>query len=111
MDKRIIQGESGKAVVTNIIKLIPGAGTVVGGAISAGTAGVITAALGEAYIKIMEPVFNGEMKIEDLSSKEGKDKMAKFFKENLKRNAEYIWLFTFLWYTANDNNIRQIFDP
>lgn len=42
----------GKTVVTNILKFIPGAGTVVGGAISAGTAGVITAALGEAYIGI-----------------------------------------------------------
>lgn len=40
----------GKTVVTNILKFIPGIGTVAGGAISAGTAGVITAALGEAYI-------------------------------------------------------------
>ena len=44
----------GKTVATNIIKFIPGVGTVVGGAISAGTAGVITAALGEAYIGVME---------------------------------------------------------
>ena len=35
----------GKTVVTNILKFIPGIGTVAGGAISAGTAGVITAAL------------------------------------------------------------------
>ena len=40
----------GKTVVTNLLKFIPGAGTIAGGAISAGTAGVITAALGEAYI-------------------------------------------------------------
>ena len=44
----------GKTVVTNLLKFIPGAGTIAGGAISAGTAGVITAALGEAYIGIME---------------------------------------------------------
>ena len=59
----------GKTVVTNILKFIPGAGTVVGGAISAGTAGVITVALGEAYIGIMELVFKGEMSIDDLGTK------------------------------------------
>ena len=43
----------GRTVVSNLVKLIPGAGTVVGAAISAGTAGTITAALGEAYIGLM----------------------------------------------------------
>lgn len=75
----------GKTVVTNIIKFIPGAGTVIGGAISAGTAGVITAALGEAYIGIMELVFKGEMSIDDLGTKKGKDAMSTMFKEQLKR--------------------------
>lgn len=58
----------GKTVVTNLVKLISGAGTLVGGAISSATAGVITAALGEAYIGIMELVFKGEMSIDDLST-------------------------------------------
>lgn len=74
----------GKAVVTNILKFIPGAGTIVGGAISASTAGVITAALGEAYIAIMELVFKGEMSIDDLGTKKGKDKMTVLFKQQLK---------------------------
>ena len=74
----------GKTVVTNIIKFIPGAGTVIGGAISAGTAGVITAALGETYIGIMELVFKGEMSIDDLGTKKGKDAMSTMFKEQLK---------------------------
>ena len=74
----------GKTVVTNIIKFIPGAGTVVGGAISAGTAGVITAALGEAYIGIMELVFRGDMSIDDLGTKKGKDAMSALFKNQLK---------------------------
>ena len=56
----------GKTVVSNLVKLIPGVGTVAGGAISAATAGVLTAALGEAYIGIMTLVFNGEMSIDDL---------------------------------------------
>ena len=74
----------GKTVVTNLIKFIPGAGTVVGGAISAGTAGVITAALGEAYIGIMELVFKGDMSIDDLGTKKGKDAMSTLFKKQLK---------------------------
>lgn len=74
----------GKTMVTNILKFIPGAGTIVGGAISASTAGVITAALGEAYIAIMELVFKGEMSIDDLGTKKGKNKMTVLFKQQLK---------------------------
>ncbi|MEE1040394.1 MAG: DUF697 domain-containing protein [Lachnospiraceae bacterium] len=76
----------GKTVVSNLIKLIPGAGSVVGGAISSGTAGVITAALGEAYIGIMELVFKGEMSIDDLSTDKGKEEMATLFKVGLGKN-------------------------
>lgn len=74
----------GKTVVTNIMKFIPVAGSVIGGAISAGTAGVITAALGEAYIGLMELVFKGEMSIDDLGTKKGRDAMSTMFKEGLK---------------------------
>lgn len=73
----------GKTVVSNLLKFIPGAGTVTGGAISAGTAGVITAALGEAYIGIMELVFKGEMSIDDIDTKKGKDIMSQIFKKQL----------------------------
>ena len=73
----------GKTVVSTLLKFIPGAGTVAGSAISAGTAGVITAALGEAYIGNMELVFKGEMKLEDISTKKGKEKMSDLFKANL----------------------------
>ena len=82
----------GKTVVANIVKLIPGIGSLAGGAISAGTAGIITAALGEAYIGIMTLVFNGEMSIDDLGTAKGKDQMKKLFKEELskKDNVEEI---------------------
>lgn len=73
----------GKTVVSNLLKFIPGAGTIAGGAISAGAAGIITAALGEAYIAVMELVFRGEMKINDIGTKKGKEAMSTFFKENL----------------------------
>ena len=75
----------GKTVVSNLVKLIPGVGIVAGGAISAATAGVLTAALGEAYIGIMTLVFNGEMSIDDLGTKRGKDQMAAMFKHELKK--------------------------
>lgn len=78
----------GRAVVANILKLLPAAGSIAGGAISAGTAGVITAALGSAYIAFMELVYKGEMNIEDLTSKEGKETIANIFKENLKNGRE-----------------------
>ena len=80
----------GKATVSNILKFIPGAGTIVGGAISAGTAGVITAALGEAYIGIMELVFKGEMNVEDIGTPKGKNIMSTMFKEQLKLNKKMI---------------------
>lgn len=73
----------GKTIVTNLLKFIPGAGTIAGGAISAGTAGVITSALGEAYIGIMELVFKGEMSIDEISTKKGKKAMSSLFKQNL----------------------------
>lgn len=80
----------GKTVVSNILKFIPGAGTVAGSAISAGTAGVITAALGTAYIGVMELVFKGDMGINDIGTKKGKETMSNLFKEQLKMK-ENIW--------------------
>lgn len=76
----------GKTVVSSLLKLIPGAGTVAGSAISAGTAGVITAAFGEAYIAVMELVFKGEMSIEDLGTSVGKDLMSRTFQEQLQHH-------------------------
>ena len=73
----------GKTIVTNLLEFIPGAGTVVGGAISAGTAGILTAALGEAYIGIMELVFKGETSIDEIGTKKGKETMSSLFKQNL----------------------------
>lgn len=74
----------GKTIVSNILKCIPGVGTAVGGTISGATAGLLTTALGEAYIGIMEMIFKGEMKAEDLYSEGGKRKMQEIFKKELK---------------------------
>lgn len=74
----------GKTVVSNILKLIPGVGTVAGGAISAGTAGIITAALGGAYIGVMELVFKGDMDINEIGTKKGKETMSALFCDQLE---------------------------
>ncbi len=75
----------GKTIASNLLKMIPGAGSVAGGVISASTAGVITAALGEAYIAILSMVFNGEMSIDDIASKKGKETLNSLYKSFLKK--------------------------
>ena len=52
---------AGRAIVANLLKLIPGIGSAAGGAISGGTAAIITTALGETYIGIMELMMKGEV--------------------------------------------------
>lgn len=74
----------GRTVVSNILKLT-GVGVVAGGLISGSTAGLLTTALGEAYIKLMEMIYNGDMKSEDLCSENGQETLRKIFKEELKK--------------------------
>lgn len=74
-----------KTIVSNLLKLIPGLGTVTGGLISGTTAGLLTTALGEAYIKIMEMVYKGEISKEDLYSENGQATMKQLFKTELKK--------------------------
>lgn len=75
----------GKTIVSNIIKLIPVVGTGVGGFISGSTASLLTTALGESYIKLMEMIYKGDLKKEDLYSKNGQKTMKKIFKEELQK--------------------------
>lgn len=74
----------GKTIVSNLLKFIPVVGTATGGVISGTTAGLLTAALGQAYIKIMEMVYKGEIDKENLYTEDGKKEMARLFKEELK---------------------------
>ena len=78
----------GKTIVANLLKLIPVAGTVAGGAISGSTAGLLTAALGEAYIKVMEKVYKGELTSEDLYAESGKNEIEKIFKDEKKKKKD-----------------------
>lgn len=76
----------GKTVAASLLKLIPGAGSVAGSAISAGTACVITFALGKAYIEVCKAIKMGKLKQDDLTKKAGMDMLKKTFKEQLKKN-------------------------
>lgn len=58
---------AGRFIVTNLIKLIPGAGTVVGGAIAASTAATLTLALGLAYIELLKRYMKSQIDGEPIS--------------------------------------------
>lgn len=75
----------GKTIVSNLLKLIPGVGTIAGGLISGTTAGLLTTALGGAYIMIMEMVYEGEIDKEKLYTADGQKEMTRLFKEELKK--------------------------
>lgn len=76
----------GKTVVSNLLKFIPGVGSVAGGAISAGTAGLLTLALGKAYIEVCKAIKMGDLDQTDLTKKAGLDMLKKSFKEQIKQN-------------------------
>lgn len=76
----------GKTVASNLLKLIPGVGTVAGGAISAGTAGLITLALGKAYIEVCKAIKMGKLDQSELTKKAGLDMLKKSFKKQIKEN-------------------------
>ncbi|MBR1556006.1 MAG: DUF697 domain-containing protein, partial [Oscillospiraceae bacterium] len=75
----------GRTMVSGLLKLFPGLGSIAGGTISAATAGALTTALGEAYIQLMEMLYNGEMRQEELDTPEGKKKIKDLFLEILKK--------------------------
>lgn len=51
----------GRSAVANLIKLVPGAGTVAGGVINAGVATAFTYAMGEAWLAVCQRAFNGKL--------------------------------------------------
>lgn len=71
----------GQFAVSNIIKCIPGAGSVVGAVVSASAASVLTGALGSTFIPIIEQVYKGEIKLDEFDEK----KVKELFMQNLKK--------------------------
>ncbi len=77
---------TGRALVSNLLKLVPGAGTVVGGLISGTTAALITAALAYAYINVMIKVATYEYQEKSMDDNE----VAGMMKEELKKQMELL---------------------
>lgn len=71
----------GKTIVSSVFKFIPGIGSVIGSVISASTAGILTLALGNAFIELCEKIKSGEWSEGDISGKEGTDYFGKIFRE------------------------------
>ncbi|MBO5373183.1 MAG: DUF697 domain-containing protein [Lachnospiraceae bacterium] len=78
----------GKTIVSSAFKLIPGLGSVAGTAISAGTAGTLTFALGNAFIELCESVKKGELKESDLEGKKGIEHLKNLIKETKTNDEE-----------------------
>lgn len=76
----------GKTLATNLVKLIPGPGTVVGGAVSAGTAGLVTLAMGKAFIQVCKMCKMGKLSESEITSSKGINMLKKEFKDQLKKN-------------------------
>ena len=76
----------GKTVASNLLKMIPGVGTVAGAAISGGTAGIITLALGKAYISVCEAIKMGKLNQSDLTQGAGINMLKAAFKDELKNS-------------------------
>lgn len=73
----------GKTVFAYALKLLPGVGQIAGGAINAGTAALITTALGEVFIQVMIRIYKGEMTEQSLTTKQGKEEIKAMFKTEL----------------------------
>lgn len=75
----------GRYIVSNLIKLIPGAGTIVGGLISGSTASILTTALAMSYIKVLTVVAENELNGKETGYEEINMMMKKEYKEEIKK--------------------------
>lgn len=79
----------GRYIVSNVLKLIPGAGTILGGLISGSTASILTTALAFSYIETLAIMTKNEKEGKSMSVFELEELMKKLYKENLsKKNDE-----------------------
>ncbi|MDD2659331.1 MAG: 50S ribosome-binding GTPase [Methylococcales bacterium] len=69
---------AGRAIVSNLLKIFPGVGSVAGGTISSATAATITTTLGELYIATLVSLFtdtNGEAPLSENVTREFKKRL------------------------------------
>lgn len=75
----------GRTIVSGLLKMIPGIGTAVGGAISGATASVLTIALGESYIGVMKMIVEGEIDEKDIGTEEFTNTLKDMYKTELQK--------------------------
>lgn len=73
----------GRYIVSNVLKLIPGAGTILGGLISGSTASILTTALAFSYIETLAIMTKNEKEGKSMSVFELEELMKKLYKEHL----------------------------
>lgn len=78
----------GRYIVSNVLKLIPGAGTIVGGLISGSTASILTTALAFSYIETLAIMTKKEKEGKSMSMFELEELMKKLYKEHLKNKKD-----------------------
>lgn len=77
----------GRALATNLLKFIPGAGSIAGGAIGAGVAGTITLAMGQAWLQVCQRAARGDLPMVDgvINSAAVKEAFAEEFAKHVPR--------------------------
>lgn len=76
---------AGKFIVSNLLKHIPGVGTLVGGAISGVTATLLTASMARAYIAFMKMVMEANNRDEIIEKEEMFNQLNKMFAKELEK--------------------------
>ncbi|PKM57670.1 MAG: GTP-binding protein [Firmicutes bacterium HGW-Firmicutes-3] len=80
----------GRTIVANVVKFIPGVGTAVGGVISGTTAAILTAALGYAYIEVMNKIAVRLYEGKKIDNNEIITMMKKAYEDQLKKGKNII---------------------
>lgn len=80
----------GKTVFSSVMKLIPGAGSIAGGAVSATVGGVVTYAMGHAFIDVCKMIKLGKLNVDEVGSSKGKELMKEGYKKYFKKRKEYV---------------------
>lgn len=74
----------GRSIASSLFKFIPVVGSLAGGAISAGTASVVTLAMGKSFIEVCKATKLGTLREDEITKSKGKKMMQQSFKEQMK---------------------------
>ena len=79
----------GRTLVSNALKFIPAAGTLVGGAVSGTTAAIVTSALAFSYIEVLTIIAKGEKEGKTFDLADLQQLMKERFQARLKRSKDH----------------------